>query len=143
MLLRTPLQVPGKWPPLKCYIIYLRWLIIRATKWNRGLFTDLLAFSLWLRKFEAVQSFITSNGIPYLQMTLIVLHSTSRREKERMRKFPIADVQFETPLHWSNFQCVSLLTIGLGDRLVHFPLKIFLSGSGLEQGSFSFIRIIG
>ena len=54
-----------------------------------GMCKDLLAFILQLRKtsarrllMKAVQPVIASNGVPFLQMRLVALHSMSGREKE-------------------------------------------------------------
>ena len=71
----------------KCHVSQL---IIRVImRWYRGLCTDLMAFTLQLRKtsvrrllMKAVRSVISSNGVPYLQMRSVGLHSTLGSEKE-------------------------------------------------------------
>ena len=70
-----------------------RSLMIRVImKWSWGLCTDLLASYNWGKPQKtsarrpsdegAVQPVITSNGIPFLQMRSVGLHSMSGREKE-------------------------------------------------------------
>ena len=62
-------------------------------RWYRGLCTDLLEFALQLRKTSArrpsmrtVRPVITSNWVPYFQMSSVGSHSTSGMEKEGKKK---------------------------------------------------------
>ena len=77
--------------------------------------TDLLAFTLQLRKTSArrpsdegaVRLIITSNGVPFLQMRSIRLHSTLGREKERTE----LDVIYFIPLSFVPFSVNGFLNL--------------------------------
>ena len=52
---------------------------------------------------KAVQTDIATNGIPYLQMTMVGLHSTSGKQREREGRKEWREVQMKTYLDWVIF----------------------------------------